>query len=345
MISFVCVPKRNARAVNRGLKKEMGPCPSPFLVWERYGKAENLQGRGVEEMKKIISMVLFMTLLFSFCPAYAEVQIGQGQMASTDMAQTENSEPAIANQTANLIEIFNDENCTIYFYKVEEEKNRTNVYFRVNNKTGRTLTFQSDCISINGESTDNIIMSDDVSPNSSGTISMSLKNYDKEYFDFKNISSLSCKFRIFDFNDTNFYDGKSSYSVTIDTVQIPCEKEPTTSGDDGIQFYDDERISIAYLNTEQDDEDIQVYFRVTNKTSDVLTLQCNSLGLNGESVSNIIASEDVAPHSVGNVSVKCKVDLNFVDIENITSLTGSLRIFAFDNPELYNGKNSYDIIF
>ena len=135
--------------------------------------------RGLEEMKKLISMILFMTLLFSFCSANAEIQIGQGQISTADTAQTENSEPAAANQPVNLTEIYNDENCAIHFYKVEEEKNKVNVYFRVNNKTGRTLTFQSDCISINGESTDNIIMSDDVSPNSSGTISMSLKNYDK----------------------------------------------------------------------------------------------------------------------------------------------------------------------
>lgn len=296
-------------------------------------------------MKRTISMALFIALLFSFCSAYAEIQIGQGQIAASGVAQNENSEPTAVSHTANLIEIYNDENCTIYFYKIEEEKNRINVYFRVNNKTGRTLTFQSDCISINGESTDNIIMSNEVSPNSNGTIRMRLSNLHEEYFDFNNISSLSCNFNIFDFNDDNFHNGKRSYSVTIDTVQIPCDSEPITSGVDGIQFYDDERISISYLNTDQDDEEIQVYFRVTNKTSDVLTLQCSSLGLNGESVSNIIASEDVAPHSSGNVSVKCKVDLNFVDIENITSLTGSLRIFAFDNPELYNGKNNYEIIF
>lgn len=296
-------------------------------------------------MKRTISMALFIALLFSFCSAYAEIQIGQGQIAASGVAQNENSEPTAVSHTANLIEIYNDENCTIYFYKIEEEKNRINVYFRVNNKTGRTLTFQSDCISINGESTDNIIMSNEVSPNSNGTIRMRLSNLNEEYFDFNNISSLSCNFNIFDFNDDNFHNGKRSYSVTIDTVQIPCDSEPITSGVDGIQFYDDERISISYLNTDQDDEEIQVYFRVTNKTSDVLTLQCSSLGLNGESVSNIIASEDVAPHSSGNVSVKCKVDLNFVDIENITSLTGSLRIFAFDNPELYNGKNNYEIIF
>lgn len=296
-------------------------------------------------MKKLISTVLFMTLLFSFCSAYAEIQIGQGQMATADMAQTENSEPAAANQPVNLTEIYNDENCAIHFYKVEEEKNKVNVYFRVNNKTGRTLTFQSNCISINGESTNNIIMSDEISPNSNGTIKMRLNNLKEEYFDFKNISSLSCNFKILDFNDTNFHNGERGYSVAIDTVQIPCENDPITSGVDGIQFYDDERISIAYLNTEQDDEDIQVYFRVANKTSDVLTIQCKSLGLNGEAVSNIIASEEVAPHSAGNISVKCKVDLNFVDIENITSLTGSLRVIAFDNPELYNGKNSYDITF
>lgn len=216
---------------------------------------------------------------------------------------------------------------------------------RVKNKTDRVLTFQSDCISINGESIEDTIMSDDVSPNSNGTISMRIENYEEEYFDFSHISKLSGNFRIIDFDDDNFHNGDNSYTIEYMDIEIPGAGTPSAEGAAGENIYSDYNVDIAFLHVEDNGDDTDVVFRVKNKTQNVLTIQCAALCINGESASDIIASENIAPNSTGNISISCEFNKEFVDLNDISSINGKLRIIDFDNDYFYNGEQSYEVSF
>lgn len=269
----------------------------------------------------------------------------QGEMISDNKQQERVSTNGQISQPKDLVDIYEDDNCLIQYYKFEFDSGRANMLFRVKNKTDRVLTFQSDCISINGESIEDTIMSDDVSPNSNGTISMRIENYEEEYFDFSHISKLSGNFRIIDFDDDNFHNGDNSYTIEYMDIEIPGAGTPSAEGAAGENIYSDYNVDIAFLHVEDNGDDIDVVFRVKNKTQNVLTIQCAALCINGESASDIIASENIAPNSTGNISISCEFNKEFVDLNDISSINGKLRIIDFDNDYFYNGEQSYEVSF
>lgn len=244
-----------------------------------------------------------------------------------------------------LVDVYADENCLIQFYTVEKDSKYYIAKFRVTNYTSRTLTFQSGCISFNGESTNNITLSDEIAPNSAGTIEMKLRDLDMDYFDIQNIHKISGSFKIIDFNDDNFHDGKQSYRIKYIDVEVPCNNVIELSVYEGTLLYDDEKVAISYLRTQQGEDYTYAYFRVKNKTTEIVTIQCKGLALNGESATNVVCSEDVAPLSTGNIELKCTIDTTFVDLSNITTLSGMLRVIAFDNDNFHDGKQSYSATF
>lgn len=244
-----------------------------------------------------------------------------------------------------LVDVYADENCLIQFYTVEKDSKYCVAKFRVTNYTSRTLTFQSGCISFNGESTNNITLSDEIAPNSAGTIEMKLRDLDMEYFDIQNIQKISGDFRIIDFNDDNFYDGNQSYRIKYIDVEVPCKNATGLSVDEGTLLYDDENVTISFLHTQQSEEYTHAYFRVKNKTTEIVTIQCKGLALNGESATNVVCSENIAPLSTGNIELKCTIDTTFVDLSNITTLSGTLRVIAFDNDNFHDGNQSYSATF
>jgi hypothetical protein len=62
------------------------------------------------------------------------------------------------------IQIYTDDKVTISFKEVSAE----GVKFLVENKTNATITIQADSVAVNGFSSNNIMMSDDISPMSKG---------------------------------------------------------------------------------------------------------------------------------------------------------------------------------
>lgn len=244
-----------------------------------------------------------------------------------------------------LVDVYADENCLIQFYTVEKDSKDYIAKFRVTNYTERTLTFQSGCISFNGESTNNITLSDEIAPNSAGTIEMKLRELDMDYFDIQNIHKISGSFKIIDFNDDDFHDGKQSYRIKYIDVEVPCNNVTELSIDEGTLLYDDEKVTISYLNTRQGEDYTYACFRVKNKTTEIVTIQCKGLALNGESATDVVCSEDIAPLSTGNIELKCTIDTTFVDLSNISTLSGTLKVIAFDNDNFHDGKQSYSATF
>ena len=244
-----------------------------------------------------------------------------------------------------LVDVYSDENCLIQFYSVEKTSNKHIAKFRVTNHTDRTLTFQTDCIAFNNESTNNVLMSDEVSPNSNGTINLTIRDLDTNYFDLSNLYSISGCFTIIDFNDDEFHDGRQSYRVKYTNVALPYGQQAAKSVDEGIKVYDDENVSVAFLGTSAEEEYTNVNFRITNKIDEVVTIQSSSIALNGESSSDVMGSEEIAPLSTGNISMRCTIDTTFVDLTEISNITGSLSVITFDNEELFDGHQSYELTF
>lgn len=318
--------------------------------------------KGMKILRKIISSlaVLLCLLLIAGCgsdsiepttPPTSEAT----QSSTADTTITTESQDAPTQETAApttppeakpiLVDVYADENCLIQFYTVEKDSKDYIAKFRVTNYTERTLTFQSGCISFNGESTNNITLSDEIAPNSAGTIEIKLKELDTEYFDIQNIHKISGSFIIIDFNDENFHDGNHSYNIKYVDVEIPCDSITELTVNEGSLLYDDDKVTIAFLQTEQIEEYIYAFFRVTNKTTDVITIQSDGLSFNGETASRIVCSEEVAPLSTGNIEMKCTVDTTFVDLSNITTLSGTIRVIAFDNENFHDGNHSYNATF
>ena len=70
-----------------------------------------------------------------------------------------------------------------------------------------------------------------------------------------------------------------------------------------------------------------VVFEVKNLSSINLTIQADSVAVNGISTSDILMSDDVAPQSIGKVVAKCS---DYGDIEKVYNVSGQLRIIDFN---------------
>lgn len=88
--------------------------------------------------------------------------------------------------------LYEDEFVKICFDKVGEK----GVEFIVENKTDYVLTIQADAIAINGYSTDDIIMSDDVAPQSKGKVIAKCDDFGQGM----KVEKISGQLRIVDFS-------------------------------------------------------------------------------------------------------------------------------------------------
>lgn len=79
-------------------------------------------------------------------------------------APKEKAAPKVEVKEAAPVQVYSDAKVTISFKDVTTE----GVRFLVENKTDRTLTIQADSVAINGFSTNDITMSDDIAPKSKG---------------------------------------------------------------------------------------------------------------------------------------------------------------------------------
>lgn len=86
--------------------------------------------------------------------------------------------------------VYEDDNVKINFIKAT----KGGIEFLAENKTNATVTFQADSFAINGLSTNDIVMSDDVTAQSKGKITARCS------VDDINVSTISGQFRVIDFN-------------------------------------------------------------------------------------------------------------------------------------------------
>ncbi|MCU5094073.1 MULTISPECIES: hypothetical protein [Bacillus] len=114
--------------------------------------------------------------------------------------------------------------------------------------------------------------------------------------------------------ETNKTETKSNESPKKETTK-PVQKAPT-------QVFEDDRVKISFVKLETNG----VKFLVENKTSTNITIQADSVSINGFSSNKIMMSDDVAPNSKGFVMAQTS-ELN--DVGSPEKVSGSLRVIDF----------------
>ncbi len=205
------------------------------------------------------------------------------------------------------IPVYEDERVKIEFIKVDAK----GVHFDVENLTDANITIQADSIAVNGRSVNDILMSDDVAPHSIGEVVA------KGSFDYKQpLGTLGGQLRIIDFNKSfKSYDAVFD-SVVIDS-NVVVDIQPT-----GTLVFEDERVRIYYKKCDT----AGVVFEVENLTSVNITIQADSISINKRSISSILMSDDVAPHSIGEVTAKCSLQYDGAP----SIISGQLRVIDFN---------------
>lgn len=126
--------------------------------------------------------------------------------------------------------------------------------------------------------------------------------------------------------DLNFYtfmfmvnkNSKLDYSE-----DFQCLIESITEKKLGSPLYEDERVKIYFKEIGERG----VEFWVENLTDVNITIQADSVSINGISSNSIVMSDDVAPQSKGKVIAKCE---DFGDVSKVQTVGGQLRIIDFD---------------
>lgn len=260
-------------------------------------------------MKKFKVLFSIFFLALSLFVGFGNPQISEAKTTNTKAVTT--AQPFI---------VYQDDKVIIMFKKITSR----GVVFDVQNLTNINLTIQADSIAINGISTDDIIMSDDVAPQSTGEVIVRTGNED--ITGVKEINRVSGQLRVIDFN----YSFRS-YDATFD---IPLNE---TAGyfESTLLYpllYTDEKVDIYYWATEASG----VSFLVRNKTSINITIQADSISVNQRSYNSIIMSDNVAPRSVGVVKARCAIEA-----DNIATATVGGQLSVIDFKTL----DSYDVTF
>lgn len=97
--------------------------------------------------------------------------------------------------------------------------------------------------------------------------------------------------------------------------------------------YEDEKVKIYFSGLTEDG----VMFSVENMTDTNITIQANSISVNGVSTNDIMMSDDVAPQSTGKVIARCD---DFPENTEVATIGGQLRVIDFSESF-----SSYDATF
>lgn len=125
--------------------------------------------------------------------------------------------------------------------------------------------------------------------------------------------------------------GKITDEVSNSTADAPKE-EPKEVEKAPVVVYQDASVVISFKeNTSKG-----VKFLVENKTNKGLTIQADSVAINGFSAGDITMSDDVAPQSKGYVTAKTS---ELTDVGEPETVSGKLRVIDFDTFD------SYDVTF
>ncbi len=226
------------------------------------------------------------------------------------------------NQNADTL-VYEDSKVKINFLRVEKRKydNEVKVFCDVENKTNETLKIQCDALSFNGYCFNQTTMSDEVQAGRVTTVDTILYNFDFSLVDIDNITSFGGQFNVISEND-NFKTYNATF-ISKNLYNNVVEKNyPAVTGKE--LLYSDERINIYFDYAENDDEDLEVYLTVQNKTNDTILIQNDNVVVNERSYDNTIISDEVLAYTTGNVNVTVKN----AAMGSVSTVGGEFRIIS-----------------
>lgn len=259
-------------------------------------------------MKKYISCLIALSFLVltacSQTPASAEVN----DLPDPSSSSAATSSPAA---TPAPVSVYTDDKVTISYAFAASD----GIHFYVKNQTDANITIQADSISVNGLSTNDILMSDDVAPQSTGEV-IAQCNVDLS----TPVVTIGGQLRVIDFN--NSFETYNASFVNVPVTADGASNQVTAPAPTSPLLYEDDKVSIYYASVDK----TGVHFQVQNHTDANVTIQADSISVNGLSVNDIIMSDNVAPQSTGEVIAKCSVDTT----NPVETIGGQLRVIDFN---------------
>jgi hypothetical protein len=293
----------------------------------------------MKQLTKIVVLVLLLVciLALSSCSPQQVVQ-GTNKQQSTTATETvlTTTTPVTTEEitttdtiskptpTTELLQepvkVYEDKNVIIYFDSLSPE----GVVFTVENLTDVNITIQADSISVNKKSINDIMMSDDVAPQSIGEVTAQCK-----VDSTTPVSTIGGQLRIIDFSEALF----DSYNVSFVSIAVGDETIEPTETISKTKVYEDKNVIIYFDSLSPEG----VVFTVENLTDVNITIQADSISVNKKSINDIMMSDDVAPQSIGEVTAQCKVD----STTPVSTIGGQLRIIDFSEALF----DSYNVSF
>ena len=250
--------------------------------------------------------------------------------ASTVNGKTATCTVTVAERQLSTTPLYEDSNVKITFVKAEPyryDDSELEVYLDVDNKTSQMITVQCDAINLNGYSFNDVVISDDVSANSIGTVTVTVRDFDKYPLSVGNIESVGGQFNILiggtsgDEQRTILFDDRNIYTGQTE------DNFPTVSGealysDTNLEFYFGYAQNYPYDDT---GSEIEVYLWVRNKSDRTLTIQNETLIVDRRSYNDTVISDPVLPNATGYVCITVR-NYSGSDPASLTTVGGDFNI-------------------
>lgn len=150
----------------------------------------------------------------SILERYSELKLENTKKDIAEQIEAEKTETSESTETqdndVSKVVLYEDSNAKIYFSAITDK----GVEFLVENKTDLNITIQADTVSVNGMSTDSIIMSDDVAPRSKGKVVAKCDDFSTNTV----VETVGGQLRIIDFSET-----LEPHSYGAKFVNVPIE--------------------------------------------------------------------------------------------------------------------------
>ncbi len=128
-------------------------------------------------------------------------------------------------------------------------------------------------------------------------------------------------------------DNITTITATYNKKKYTCKVTVVDSNKEEVEedvvLYEDDNVKIYFKGIGEKG----VEFWIENLTDINITIQADSVSINGISTNDIMMSDDVAPKSKGKVVARCS---DFSDVKNVRTVGGQLRIIDFASWETYD---------
>ena len=204
--------------------------------------------------------------------------------------------------------LYEDDHVRVAFKEVE----RNNLVLCVENRTEENISLWADSVSVNGRSLRGLTVMDtkNVAPLSVGEIGVTC-----DLDAATTVGQMSGQFTLIQSDKYNSKD--MHFEIPFDTVVIDGSIEADTTPE-GMLIHEEEFVRICYKEI----NDTGIVFDVENLSEYPITFIPDCVAINRQSFNNLMASDKIAPHSAGTVTVEC----DFSPSTPVAELSAYIRV-------------------